>query len=64
MTTKEQNERLWRALENYFLWLLESEDAEYEVQNLQAATAYSNCSMELFDLLKEENLYEMIKERE
>lgn len=60
MTTKEQNERLWRAIDFYFGWLQESEDAEYEVQNFQAATSYSNCSMQFFDLLKEEELYDLM----
>ena len=63
MTTKEQNERLWRAIDNYLGWLQKIEDEEYEVQNYDTASIYSNCSMELFDLLKEENLYELIKQK-
>jgi hypothetical protein len=64
MTTKEQNERLWRAIDNYQGWLLEEENKEYESGDLNSATVYSNCAMELFDLMKEENLYELIKQKE
>ena len=64
MTSAEQNERLWRAIDFYLGWLQESEDAEYEVQNFQSATSYSNCAMQFFDLLKEEGLYELITQKE
>lgn len=64
MTTKEQNERLWRAIDNYLGWLQKIEDEEYEVQNYDTASIYSNCAMEFFDLMKEENLYELIKQKE
>jgi hypothetical protein len=63
MTTKKQNEALWRAIENYYGWLIEQENLEYENNNLNIATTYSNCSMELFDFLKEEGLYAIISEK-
>ena len=64
MTTKEQNEKLWRAIDFYMGWLQEIEEFEHDANNVQARTAYSNASMQLFDLMREEGLYEMIKERE
>lgn len=64
MTTKEQNERLWRAIDNYFGLLLRMEDSEYRMGNKKEAIIYSNVSMDLFDLLKEEDLYELMKQKE
>jgi hypothetical protein len=60
---KKQNEALWRAIENYYGWLIEKENLYYKINNLGIATTYSNCSMELFDLLKEEGLYTIISEK-
>ena len=68
MTTKEQNEGLWRAIDNYFGWLIEQENTEYDIAKFEGddsdrAAAYSNASMQLFEFLKEENLYEIISEK-
>lgn len=65
MTPKEQNFRLWRAIENYYNWLIEQENIEYDIEQLEGdktdrSTAYSNALIQLFDFLKEEDLYEIV----
>ena len=63
MTTKKQNEALWRAIENYYGWLIDRENWEYENGDLRVATIYSDCLTQLFDLLKEGGLYAIISEK-
>lgn len=68
MSPKQQNERLWRAIDNYYGWLIEQENIEYDIEQLEGdksdrASAYSNSSMQLFEFLKEEGLYEIIVEK-
>lgn len=64
MTSAEQNERLWRAIDFYLGWLQEKEEFEHDANNVEARSAYSNASMELFDLMREEGLYELITQKE
>ena len=64
MTSAEQNERLWRVLDNYFGWLQKMEDSEYEVNNTQAYVAYSDSACELIQFLKEEDIYDLLIQKE
>jgi len=61
MTTKLQNEALWRAIDNYFKWLTEREECDYEMNN-PSWMAYSDCCLRLTELLREEELYTKIDE--
>jgi hypothetical protein len=64
MTSAEQNEKLWRVLDNYFGWLQQQEESEYEVNNTQAYVAYSDAAIELIHFLKEEDVYDLLIQQE